>query len=96
MNLNPFINLITNIISLYSFSLLIWLVLSWLIRFDIINSYQSFVKQLMNLGNRLFEPVLSQIRRIMPLMFGIDLSPVLLLLLLNFTKEFLYTYLYKF
>ena len=96
MNLNPFINLISNILSLYSFSLLVWLVIGWLMRFDIINGHQSFVKQIMNLGNRLFEPVLSQIRRILPFMLGIDLSPVLLLLLLNFIKEFLYTYLYKF
>ena len=96
MNLNPFINLISNTISLYSFSLLVWLVLNWLIRFEVINGHQAFVRQLMNVGNRLFEPVLSQIRRIMPLMLGIDLSPVLLLLLLNFAKEFLYTYLYKF
>jgi YggT family protein len=96
MNFNPFIDLINNIISLYSFALMIWLILSWLIRFEVINSYQTFVRQLMNLGNRLFEPLLLQIRKIIPSMLGIDLSPILLLLLLNFTKEFLYTYLYKF
>lgn len=96
MNINPFINLISTIISLYSMSFMIWLVLSWLIRFEIINGYQVIVRKIMDLGRRLFDPVLYKIRKFMPAMFGVDLSPIFLLLLLNFTKEFLYTYLYKF
>ena len=96
MNLNPFINLISNILSLYSFMLISWMILGWLIRFDIINRYQSFVKTLMNVGSNLFEPVFIQIKRVIPPIGGIDLSPIILLLLINFTKEALFTYLYRF
>ena len=96
MNLNPFINLISNALSLYSFFLIAWMILGWLIRFQIINSYQSLVKSLMNIGNHLFEPLFFQIRRVIPIMGGIDLSPIIVLLLINFLKEFLFTYFYKF
>jgi YggT family protein len=96
MNINPFISLISTIISLYSFALLIWLILSWLIRFDIVNRYQSLVRTLMNIGHNLFEPVFYQIRRIIPPLGGMDFSPIVLLLLLNFVKELLFTYFYKF
>ena len=96
MNLNPFINLINSILSLYSFALIAWLIMGWLIRFEIINQYQTFVKTLVNVGYRLVEPVLYQIRRLVPPISGIDLSPIIAILLINFLKEFLITYLYKF
>ena len=96
MNLNPFINLISTILSLYSFILLAWMVLGWLVRFNIINQYQFIVKRLMDFCDKLFEPVLYQIRKVAPPIAGIDLSPIVLILLINFTKEFLFTYLYTF
>lgn len=95
MNLNPFVILLTNIISLYTTGFIIWIILSWLIRFQIINGYQTLVKQIMKFGGRIFEPPMIQIRRIIPPIGGIDLSPIFLFMLLNFTKEFLFTYLYK-
>jgi YggT family protein len=96
MNINPFISLISTIISLYSFALLVWLILTWLIRFDIVNRYQKLVRSLMNIGDNLFEPVFYQIRRIIPPFGGMDFSPIILILLLNFVKELLFTYFYKF
>jgi YggT family protein len=96
MNLNPFINLINSMLSLYSFLLLAWMILGWLVRFEIVNPYQSIVKRLMGFGNDLFEPIFYQIRRVIPVIQGIDLSPIILLLLVNFLKEFLLTYLYTF
>ena len=95
MNLNPFLNLLNSILSLYSTGFIIWIILSWLIRFQIINGYQSFVQQVMKFCYRVFEPPLVQIRKIIPSVGGVDLSPIILLLLLNFVREFLFTYLYK-
>jgi YggT family protein len=96
MNLNPFINLINSMLSLYSFLLLAWMILGWLVRFEIVNQYQNIVKKLMRFGNDLFDPIFYQIRRVIPVIQGIDLSPIILLLLTNFLKEFLLTYLYTF
>lgn len=95
MNINPFINLINSILSMYSFILVAWMILGWLIRFEIVNRYNKLVVNLMNFGARLFEPVFSQIRKVIPPISGIDFSPIILFLLINFTKDFLFTYFYS-
>lgn len=95
MNLNPFINLINSILSLYSFILVAWIILGILVRFDIVNQHQVFVRKVNHLGMQLFEPLFAQIRRFIPVMGGLDFSPIIVFLLINFIKEFLFTYLYK-
>jgi YggT family protein len=71
--------------------LFIWLIIGFLIRFNVVNSYNKFVQQIMSFGNSLYESVLSKIRRVIPPISGIDLSPLLLLLLLELTKGLLYS-----
>lgn len=95
MNINPFIILASNCISLYIMGFVIWIIMTWLIRFNIINQHQSFVNQAMKFFFKLFEPPLVIIRKYIPSIGGVDLSPLILLLLLNFAKEFLFTYFYK-
>lgn len=95
MNINPFINLINTILSFYSTAFIIWIIMWWLIRLQVINGYNQFIKKVMNFGAQIFEPVLIQIRKIIPSIGGIDISPIVLLVLLNFVKEFLFTYFYK-
>jgi YggT family protein len=94
MNLNPFIELITNILDLYKFAITIWIILSWLIAFGIVNRYQPLVEKLMYILGRIIDPLLDYIRRYIPNISGIDLSAIILFLLIGFTKSFLYTYLY--
>lgn len=95
MNINPLIDLIGTVISLYNWVLIAWIILSWLIAFNIINRYQPFVSRVMDVLSRLTEPVLGYIRRYIPLVAGIDLSPIILFLALGFLKSVLYTYLYN-
>jgi YggT family protein len=95
MNINPFINLINTILSFYSTAFIIWIIMWWLIRLQVINGYNQFIKRVMNFGGQIFEPVLKQIRKIIPSIGGIDLSPIVLIVLLNFVKEILFTYFYK-
>jgi YggT family protein len=91
MNISPFINLLGSVIHLYTMGLFIWLIIGFLIRFNVVNSYNKFVQQIMSFGNSLYESVLSKIRRVIPPISGIDLSPLLLLLLLELTKGLLYS-----
>lgn len=95
MNVNPFIDLIGTIITLYNWVLIAWIILSWLIAFNIVNRYQPFVRNVMSVLGRLTEPVLSRIRRFMPNLGPIDLSPIVLFLALGFLKSILYTYFYR-
>jgi len=58
-------------------------IMSWLIQFEVLNLRQQFVAQVWYGLNRLLEPLYGPIRRILPQMGGIDLSPLLVLLALE-------------
>lgn len=96
--LNPFIDLISNIIYLINLALMVWIVLGLLIHFDIANRYNPLVVRLNTALTRLFDPMLNPIRkqlgRFLPDMGGVDLSPVVLFLLLHFISNALYTWFY--
>jgi len=62
------------------FLVLAQVILSWLINFQVLNLRQPLVAQIWDGLNRLFEPVYRPIRRVLPEMGGIDLSPLVLLL----------------
>ena len=66
--------------------IMIWLlvaqaILSWLIAFNVVNMHNGFVRSVVIGLDRLFTPMLRPIRRIMPDLGGIDLSPMLLVLI---------------
>ncbi|KPF67868.1 osmotic-shock protein [alpha proteobacterium AAP81b] len=59
-----------------------WTILSWLVAFNVVNLHNRFVRSLVDGLDRLFAPMLRPIRRILPDMGGIDLSPMVLVLLI--------------
>ena len=95
--LNPFINLINNIISIINFGLIVWLVMDLLIRFDIINRYNPLVMRIHAALSNLFEPMLRPIRQVLAKILPpmpVDLSPLALLLLLHFIVDAMYSWFY--
>jgi YggT family protein len=64
------------------FIVLVHVVLSWLINFQVLNLRQPIVAQIWDGLNRLLEPIYSRIRAFLPEMGGLDLSPLILLLLI--------------
>lgn len=75
----------------YLIDLFIWIIigsaiLSWLIAFNVVNPYNQFVRSLWDLFHRVTEPFLRPIRRLMPDLGGIDISPVVLILILIFIR----------
>lgn len=94
--LNPLINLINNIVYLINLGLIIWLVLDMLMRLDIINRYHPLMQRIHQALGALFEPMLRPIRRVLgkwlPNLGGIDISPIVLILLLHFLVETLYAW----
>lgn len=97
--LNPFIDLIAQGIRLYNIAIMIWFVLGLLIQFQVINRYNPLVQRVEIFLNGLIEPALAPIRRfirkILPNLSGFDISPIILILLLNFATNALYTYFYS-
>lgn len=92
--LNPFVDLLANILWLYMICVIVWAVLATLISFKVVNAYQPIVQRVMYALNRLCEPALRPIRKILPDLGGLDVSPIILILLLNFAHNALYTYFY--
>lgn len=81
--------LIVRLLSLYKWILIIWVVLSWLISFNVVNTRNRFVYLLSDFLYRVTEPALRPIRRILPNFGGIDISPVILIFIIWFLQDFL-------
>lgn len=82
--------LITQVIQLYIWIVIIGAVLSWLIAFNVINTQNRFVYTVVDIIYRVTEPALAPLRRILPDLGGIDISPVVLLLLLYFVQNLIW------
>lgn len=85
--------LIDSIISLYIWSLVAYVVASWLIAFNIINPWQPTVRMILNVLDRIHDPLMSRIRAVLPNLGGIDISPIILLLAVQFLRNLLFEYL---
>lgn len=83
---DPFLWLITTVIDMYSTVVIVAVIASLLISFNVLNTSNRVVYIIYDFLNRLTEPALSRIRRYMPDLGGIDISPVILILGLSFTK----------
>ncbi|MBC26947.1 MAG: YggT family protein [Rhodospirillaceae bacterium] len=89
---NPFLDLILVVLKLYSWALIISVILSWLIAFNVVNTHSPLVSAIGRFLYRLTEPLLKPIRQFLPDFGGIDISPVVLLLLIWFVENLLITY----
>ena len=84
--------LIDQIIGLYMWCLIIVVAMSWLTTFNVINTQNKFVYQVYDFMYRITEPALRPIRRWIPNFGGIDISPVILILLLVFIRNLMKEY----
>jgi len=76
--------LVNTVIQLYIWIIIASAILSWLVVFNVVNTRNRFVYQLGRVLEALTEPALRPIRRVVPLLGGVDLSPIVLLLGLQF------------
>ena len=82
--------LIDTVINLYIWVLIISAVLSWLIAFNVINTRNRAVYMITDFLYRVTEPALRPIRRVIPSLGGVDISPVILILLLAFLRRLIF------
>jgi YggT family protein len=82
----PFLYVINLILSLYWWAVVIYVLLSWLGDFNVINRYHQAVYNLNAFLFRIVEPVLTPIRQFMPTLSGIDLSPLVLIIGISFVQ----------
>ena len=87
-----FLRLVHTLISIYIWLLIAQAVLSWLLAFGIVNRYNRVVPTIGDFLGRITEPLLAPIRRVLPDLGGIDISPVVLILLLWFLDGLIFEY----
>lgn len=85
----PLLNVLVTVISFYSWIVIIHVIFSWLINFNVINTSNQMVSIIARFLYAATEPVLDKIRRILPSMGGLDLSPIVLILGLMFLSNVL-------
>jgi len=90
--MNSLLGLIIQIINLYKFILLIYIIATWLINFNIINTSNRFIYSVMEVLYKLCEPSLRLVRRYVPFFGNIDISPIIVYLLLWFFQSLLIEY----
>src|SRR6516162_1176619 len=81
--------LINTIITIYIWLLIAQAILSWLLAFGVINRYNRGVSVISDFLYRITEPALRPIRSFLPNLGGLDISPVILILLLMFLRRLL-------
>jgi YggT family protein len=88
------LDVIVMLLNLYIWLLIAAAVLSWLVAFNVVNARNQFVAMVGNFLYRITEPVLRPIRNMLPSMGGIDISPVILILIIILIEKIISYYIY--
>ena len=83
------LDIILLILDLYRWVLIAMIIMSWLISFNVINTRNQFVEGLWRVLNQLTEPILKPIRRFIPPVGGLDLSPLIVFVIIFFLQSFI-------
>jgi YggT family protein len=94
--MRPIVFILIQIINLYMYLLIASAILSWLIAFNVVNTRNQFVSAIAEFLYRITEPVLGPIRRRLPSMGGLDISPIIAVFVLWLIQLYLVEYVYPY
>jgi YggT family protein len=89
---NPFVWLVLTLIDIYTWVVIAAVVMSWLVSFGVINTYNQFARSVVQLLMALTEPVFRYVRRFIPPIGGLDISPLIVLIGLQFLSYLIVYY----
>ena len=90
--MQSFLILIDTLVTLIVWILIFQVIMSWLIAFNIVNTHNRLVWQINYALHKLTNPLLSPIQQILPNLGGIDISPVILIIILHFARNILFEF----
>lgn len=85
----PLIGLLVQLLDIYLIIVIVGVVMSWLVAFNVINTHNRFVYLVGDFVHRVTEPVMRPIRNFLPNLGGLDISPVIVILLIYFVQHVL-------
>ena len=84
--------LVFELLNIYYYIVITNVIISWLVSFNVLNTQNRFVYSVLDLSYRLTEPMLNKIRRFLPNLGTLDISPVILLVLIWFLQTCMQLY----
>ena len=90
------LNILFLVLDLYKYVIIASAVMSWLIAFNVVNIRNDVVRSIWNTLTALTEPFLFRIRRFLPNMGGVDISPVILFLIILLIEQVIMLYIYPY
>ena len=90
--MNSLLLFLVRLLDFYTLIVFFYVVVSWLFHFNILNSQNIFLWRVFESFKKLTDPPLNYIRRYLPNLGGLDISPVLLILLIYLFKDLLIEY----
>ena len=93
--MSEFFSFISYLLTLYVYILIAAAVMSWLIAFSIVNPHNHVVRMIGEFLYRITEPVLRPIRNMLPNLGGIDISPIIVILVIVFIQSVVLPNLYR-
>ncbi len=88
------LDIVMIVLDLYVWLLIASAILSWLIAFNVVNTRNQFVAAVAEFLYRITEPVLAPIRNFLPSLGGLDISPIILILIIMFIQRVIIYYIY--
>ncbi|MGD0865856.1 MAG: YggT family protein [Rhizomicrobium sp.] len=86
---NPVVWLLLQLIDIYVWVVIIAVVMSWLVAFGVINIHNRLARSIVQALDAVTEPVFRQVRRVVPALGGLDISPLIVLIALQFVRYLL-------
>ncbi|OUW80859.1 MAG: hypothetical protein CBD79_00915 [Gammaproteobacteria bacterium TMED219] len=90
--MNSLLLFLVRLLDFYTIIIFFYVVVSWLFHFNILNSQNAFLWRVYESFQKLTNPPLNYIRRYLPNLGGLDISPVLLILIIYLLKDLLIEY----
>ena len=88
--------LVMTFLKFYSWIIIANIIISWLIAFNVLNTSNAFIYNILDFTYRLTDPILTRIRGFLPNLGAFDISPIILLVLIQALKIFMFKYIYPF
>lgn len=86
----PIFEVVDILLGLYYWAIWIWVIMSWLVQFGVINRSNQLVRAVTSTLDQIIEPALRPIRRVLPIFGGLDLSPLVLVLIIYLIRRYLF------
>ena len=92
--IEPLFRIVDIVLQMYVWVVIAAAILSWLVAFNVVNTRNPFVAAIAEFLYRITEPVLAPVRSVLPNLGGLDISPIILILIIMFIERVILYYIY--